>query len=233
MKHEHVAVLVGHLGAPGAGDLVAHAGEAELAVERAGRLHLPVLAELAGKAAGGGQREVGRRRRRGSPRRPPARSSAHWCWSAWSPCRPCRSSRHIPWRARRIQALLRPPVAERGAELDDRLARIADDGERPVLGGVEAAGIDGDDARLRREHRPRAGGEILQPRADRDDHVRVAGQRIGRGRRRSRRSGRHCCGCSCTSDARPAIVSATGRRASRRSRSAPPRPANSARRRRR
>ena len=51
---------VGHLGAPAAGDLVAHAGEAELAVEGAGRLRPPVLAELAGQAAGGGQRQVGR-----------------------------------------------------------------------------------------------------------------------------------------------------------------------------
>ena len=55
-----VARRVGHLGAPAAGDLVAHAGEAELAVEGADRLGPPVLAELAGQAAGRGQREVGR-----------------------------------------------------------------------------------------------------------------------------------------------------------------------------
>ena len=57
---DDVALGVGHLGAPAAGDLVAHAGVAELAVEGADRLGPPVLAQLARQAAGGGEREVGR-----------------------------------------------------------------------------------------------------------------------------------------------------------------------------
>ena len=86
MKHDHVAALVGHLGAPGAGDLVAHAGEAELAVEGAG-LSSPASSCRArpGKppaAVSARSRRLGDAVRR---RRPPARSSARWCWSAWSP----------------------------------------------------------------------------------------------------------------------------------------------------
>ena len=59
-EDDHVALRIGHLGPPAAGDFVAHAGEAELAVEGADGLGLPVLAQLARQAAGGGQRQVGR-----------------------------------------------------------------------------------------------------------------------------------------------------------------------------
>ena len=51
---DDVGIRHGHLGAPGAGDLVTHARETELAVERPRGLDLPVLGELARQTAGGG-----------------------------------------------------------------------------------------------------------------------------------------------------------------------------------
>ena len=51
-----------------------------------------------------------------------------------------------------------------------------------VLVRVEARGVEADDARVVAEHRPGAGGEILQPRADREHHVGLGRQRVGRGR---------------------------------------------------
>ena len=51
-----------------------------------------------------------------------------------------------------------------------------------MLRGVEAARVDRDDLGCWRKHRPRAGSEILQPRADGQNHVGIAGKRVGRGR---------------------------------------------------
>ena len=43
-----------------------------------------------------------------------------------------------------------------------------------MLDRVEARRVDRDEARVGAERRPRAGGEILQPRADGEDHVGLA-----------------------------------------------------------
>ncbi len=49
-----------------------------------------------------------------------------------------------------------------------------------MLGGVEARGVERDEAGIAGKGRPGAGGEILQPRADRHDDVGLPGKRIGR-----------------------------------------------------
>ena len=61
------------------------------------------------------------------------------------------------------------------------MARIADQRRGAMLGGVEARRIERDDAEggiLKR--RPRAGGKILQPRADGEHEVGFGGERVGR-----------------------------------------------------
>ena len=78
--------------------------------------------------------------------------------------------------------MIDPPVAERGVEFRYGLAGVSNDGNGAVLHRVEPSGVDRDELRFRAERRPRAGGEILQPRADGEDHVGVGGERVGRGR---------------------------------------------------
>jgi hypothetical protein len=49
-----------------------------------------------------------------------------------------------------------------------------------VLDGVEAGGVDADEPRPAIESGPRAGGEVLEPRTDRDDDVGLRSERVGR-----------------------------------------------------
>ena len=160
-----------------AGDLVAHAGEAELAVEGADRLRLPVLAQLAGQAARRGQREVGRIARpvdradhvRVGGQRHVGRPGAD---------RPSGSTPRTPWRRAPATPAARAS-RQPGRQLGEALLGVAD-GERPVLGGIEPGGVQRDQPDLGvAEHAPRAGGEILEPRADREHHVGLGGERVG------------------------------------------------------
>ena len=50
-----------------------------------------------------------------------------------------------------------------------------------MLDGIEAGRVEGDEARLRGERAPRAGGEVLKASPDREDDVRLRGERVGRG----------------------------------------------------
>ena len=78
--------------------------------------------------------------------------------------------------------LRRPPAGEPGRQLDQPLPGVADHRERPVLGGIEARGVQRDQLDLRiAEHGPGAGGEVLEARADREHHVGLGGKGIGRG----------------------------------------------------
>ena len=62
-------------------------------------------------------------------------------------------------------------------------ARIGEERSRIVLRRVEGLNVEADDAPVRiLEQGPGAGGEILQAGADRDHHVGLFGQRIGRAR---------------------------------------------------
>ncbi len=76
----------------------------------------------------------------------------------------------------------RDPVAQGVVELDQHLARVADHRLGAVLDRVEAGGVDGDDPHVAGEAGPRRGGEVLQPGPDREHHVGLAGERVGRGR---------------------------------------------------
>ena len=92
----------------------------------------------------------------------------------------------LPFRALRLGALgpgrRRPPAAEPARQGGEPRAGIGDQGQRAMLPGVEARGVELDQPRLARPERPRAGGEILQPGADGEQHIGLARQAIGGGR---------------------------------------------------
>ena len=74
-----------------------------------------------------------------------------------------------------------PVVAEGRPQLQQALACIGHQRQAPVLGGVEAGRVESDDSRrLVPEHGPRAGGEILHPRAHGQHDVGVGGHGVGR-----------------------------------------------------
>ena len=76
--------------------------------------------------------------------------------------------------------LRRRPAAERRAQRLETLEGIGDERQAAVLGGVEARGVEADDAQiLVAEDRPRAGGEVLQPRADGQHDIGARGQLVG------------------------------------------------------
>ena len=124
--------------------------------------------------------------------------------------------------------LRRRPAAERRAQRLEPLQGVGDERQAAVLGGVEARGVEADDAQLLvAEHRPRAGREVLQARADGQHDVGARGQLVRLAERRSRRSGRRTAGgrrpaWTCPPSSRP-----RARRAARRScAAAPPRASN-------
>ena len=57
---------------------------------------------------------------------------------------------------------------------------VADDRQGLVLSGVEAGGVQADEAGVVGEQRPGAGGEVLQARADRQHHVGLGREMVGR-----------------------------------------------------
>ena len=201
----------GHLGAPAAGDLVAHAGEAELAVEGADGLGAPVLAQLARQAAGRGQRQVGRIAG-------PVDRADHMGIGRQLGVGRARAlvDQRVPGgilvRCPRAPGGRRRQPAERCRQLGKAGLGVADDRERPVLGGIEAGGVQRDELDVRvGEHGPGAGGEVLQPRADREHDVGIGGERIGRGAAdHAERAG--IVRVVVRQAARPAMVSTTGTR---------------------
>ncbi len=82
-------------------------------------------------------------------------------------------------------SVVRPVVVELVVDRVQGNERVADDGDGPLFVGIPASGVDGDerDSRLF-EHRPRAGGEVLEPRADRNDDVCAFGHGVRRRRTR-------------------------------------------------
>ena len=72
------------------------------------------------------------------------------------------------------------PVAEQWRQLEQRLACVADHRRARVLDGVEPGCVDADEPRRTLEHGPRAGREVLQPRADRDHDVGLCGECVRR-----------------------------------------------------
>ena len=171
-----------HLGAPAAGDLVAHAGIAELAVERAGGLDLPVLGQLARQAPGGGDDAVllaGLAVHRAHDLRVARKVGVGGPGALLHDLvpRPVERFRLLGPRGRR------PVAGDRRVQLGHRLPGVGDDGQRKMLAGVETRGVDADELEvLVLKHRPRAGREILQPRADRHHDIGLAGERVGGGR---------------------------------------------------
>ena len=182
--HHHVGAVadhddgraggIGHGRAPAGGDLVAHAGEAELAVEGVRRLDAPVLHHLARQAAGGGDEEIALLR--------PGIDDADDLGIG----RHRRVGRLLVAVERRVPlgeflpalfrpAGIRPVVADGGFKLAHRLQRIADDGDGAVLVRIPARRIDRDEAGIRRKRRPRAGGEVHEARADGQHHIGLAG----------------------------------------------------------
>ncbi len=104
-------------------------------------------------------------------------------WSARSAGRRSGSRPRSPWRAWSIQACgARQPRERRVAARSSARRASPTTGERAMLGGVEAGGVERDQAHVGiAEHGPGAGGEVLQPRADRQHHVGLGGERVGRG----------------------------------------------------
>ena len=83
-----------------------------------------------------------------------------------------------PFDAAKHRAL--PLVAERGARLAAR-RRVGDQRQGAMLGGVERLHVEADETAGRvLEQRPRAGGEIGEAGADREDHVGLRGEPVGR-----------------------------------------------------
>ncbi len=155
---------------------------AELAVERAWGLDLPVLGELARQSAGGSDDPV--------LLAGPAVHRTHDLRIARQVGvgRPgALGHDFVPGAVEGLRLLCpgsRGPVAgDRSTELDHGFPGIGDDGERKMLAGIEAGRIDANEPEiLLLEHGPGAGGEILQPRADRHHDIGFARQRVGGGR---------------------------------------------------
>ncbi len=77
----------------------------------------------------------------------------------------------------------RSPATEPGTQPFEPGACIGDQRDAAVLAGIERLHVEADDLHPRvLEQRSRSGGEILQPGADGQDHVRLGGQRVGRRR---------------------------------------------------
>ena len=171
----------GHLGAPRAGDLVAHAREAVLAVEGVRPLRPPAIVQLAGEAAGRGQRVVAPACWRGRRRRSPARTSAvlRRRGRGRRSCRCKRGSRAS--RVRRVApSRPRPASRRRAASSSRRPSRASPPAGSEVLDRVERGGVEPDELHgLVGEHRPRAGGEVLQAGPDGEDDVGLGGQCVG------------------------------------------------------
>jgi hypothetical protein len=75
------------------------------------------------------------------------------------------------------------PALQRCAEFGQPFRRIGDQRQCPVLAGIEGLHVEPDDGLAGiLEQRPRAGGEILQPRADGQHDVGVFCQPVGGGR---------------------------------------------------
>ena len=148
-EDDHVARGVGHLRPPAAGDLVAHAGEAELAVEAADRLGLPVLAQLARQAAGCGQRQIARVAHAVDGADHVGIGRQLGVGGGRSADRSACSRPHIP-RARDRSTARPLPGAERCAHLLEAGLGVAHDRQGLMLVGIEARRVEADEARRRR-----------------------------------------------------------------------------------
>src|SRR5579862_3950009 len=139
--HDHFALGMRELDAECTRDLVAHAGVAILEVIAAHLLGLPVPMELAGQATGGSDDDVGGLRRalyRADDLRiggQPFVRCAREGFRGLPPTRTLCPSARGPVRSG-------PPVTECSAQLTQALARIGDQGKRPVLTGVERLDVE-------------------------------------------------------------------------------------------
>ena len=130
--------------APAAGDLVAHAGEAELEVEGVGPLDPPALGDLARKPACGGDEGIAFARR-------PVHHAHHLRVGGHGrvALRLVLVEQRVPLPEERLRpcqvGAVHLPGAERGVELPHRLQRVADDRDRPMLRRIPARGIDRDE----------------------------------------------------------------------------------------
>ena len=171
-----------HLDAEPAGDLVAHGREAVFDVVAAGRARLPQLVQLARQPArGADQRRL--RAARALHRADDLRVGRQRHWSGRS-----RPSAAFSQSALAVFAVAsrRPATSSRRAVLPSAsspaLASATSGSARclPASKGLHVQPDDLDAVRL--EQRPGAGGEILQPGADRQHDVGLLGQQVG-GRR--------------------------------------------------
>ena len=134
-----------------------------IAERRAG---LPELVQFAGQAAGGADHDVARRagalqgaEHLGVGRRERVGRGAI-ALRGRQPLRLALRRRFAPFGGRR-------PVAERRVERRDAEPRVAHQGQRAMLGGVERLDVEADEAALGiLEQRPGAGGEVGEARAD-------------------------------------------------------------------
>ena len=172
-------------------------------------------------------------RRAGSRRRPPGHRSAARHWSGLLRCRYSCSTRRRACGCARASCARRLPVAERRVELLEADQRVADDRQARCLTASKRAALSEMKCASRGERRPGAGGEVLQPRADGEDHVGLGGQLVGRVDAPMMPIGPTFSGWSWSSTVRPAMVSATGMPCFSAKSASSPRRANSARRRRR
>ena len=176
---DHLALGPRHLDAEAAGDLVAHAGIAVFEVVAAG---------LGGAARACAARPAGRRRRRRRYRtaRPPRCTAPITCASDGSAAfvaavAAAASSRQRAFsaaaRSAQPRGARRPPSAAESRSSPTLASQTS--GSAPCLLGIEALHVEADDRRLRvAEQRPGAGGEILQPRADREHDVGLGRERV-------------------------------------------------------
>ena len=185
-KNENRARGICHFRAPTARDFVAHARIAELAIEIADGARAPVFAQFA--------RESARRRQRQIARFARAIDRAHdlrvtgQFFRAFGIAPAVRVDDAVPFAVKRARRFAprrrRAPISQSSRQFAQTLARVGDQRERLMLAGVEAGGVQGDEAKIvaRAENAPRSGREILQACADRQRDIALRRQRVG-GRR--------------------------------------------------
>ena len=178
--HHDLAPRLRHLHAEPAGDLIAHAAVAVFHMVGARRPRQPELVQLARQpACGADHRRLARHhpldradhlriRRQGRIRRRGGRGDA---------------GLPADQRSRRAAGpvLRRGPAADQRGQFAQSRQRIRHHRLGPVLGRVKDLRVQSDDpGRRAGEQAPRSRGEILQPGADRQHHIGLAGQFIRR-----------------------------------------------------
>ena len=185
-QHDDLALWIRHLDADAAGDLVAHARVAVFDVVGAGTRGAPELVQFARQRSGGADDDVVRRRVRMRAlhcadhfalvrqRRRSDFAAADDCGDGFAPRLRGGDGAFLPLARRR-------PAGAAPRERVERRGGIGRNRDRTSLQRVVRVDIDSEDCRLR-EERMRSGGEVGEPRTERDHDIGVTGERIRRSR---------------------------------------------------